>query len=161
MTNAKTKKVIDTTFNEKLFKQGMELIEKSFEGFVNDLSDIKKSDFDGAGEQEIARETKRILRAVARLPKAVQSSHMYGLNEAEKKIEERIQKRQRTDYLQTQCDNHMAWHTRYNEIFDATKLCYKDITGEDYVYTPKSDEKTSDDSDMVLQRIKDFKDQQQ
>ena len=97
MTNAKTKTVIDTTFNEKLFKQGMELIEKSFEGFVNDLSDIKKSDYDGAGEQEIARETKRILRALTRLPKAVQSSHMYALEQAEEKIADRKQKSQPHD----------------------------------------------------------------
>lgn len=158
MTNAKTKTVIDTTFNEKLFKQGMELIEKSFEGFVNDLSDIKKSDYDGAGEQEIARETKRILRALTRLPKAVQSSHMYALEQAEEKIADRKQKSQPHDYLTTQCENHMAWHTRYNEIFEATKLVFQDVTNESYIPQTKSDEKTSEDSDQVLLRIKQFRD---
>jgi hypothetical protein len=158
MTNAKTKKIIDTTFNEELFKKGMELIEQSFEGFVHDLSDISKSDFDGAGEQEIARETKRILRALTRLPKAVQSSHMYALEQAESKIAERKQRSQPHDYLTIQCENHMAWHTRYKEIFDATKLIFQDVTGESYIPQTKSDEKSSEDSDQVLNKIKQFKD---
>ncbi|BAQ88038.1 hypothetical protein [uncultured Mediterranean phage uvMED] len=158
MTNAKTKTVIDTTFNEKLFKQGMELIEQSFQGFVNDLSGIEKSDFDGAGVQETAYEMKRILRAVTRLPKAVQSSHMYKLEECEAKIAKRVQDRLPVGYLEKQSNNHMAWHARYNEIFEATKLIFKDITNESYVPQTKSDEKSSEDSDQVLLRIKQFKD---
>lgn len=158
MTNAKTKTVIDTTFNEELFKKGMELIEQSFVGFVSDLSDIRKSDFDGAGKRETKYEMKRILRAVTRLPKAIQSSHMYKLEECEAKIAERKQKSQPHDYLTIQCENHMAWHARYNEIFDATKLIFQDITNESYVPQTKSDEKSSEDSDQVLLRIKQFKD---
>ena len=50
----------------------------------------------------------------------------------------------------------MAWHTRYNEIFEATKLVFQDVTNESYIPQTKSDEKTSDDSDKVLLRIKPF-----